>query len=152
MRGDSAHFNSPRPICYDIHKLNILIFGYSLSLYRRTQLMQNNLREEIYRLHAEVCGALADPNRILLLYMLSAGPHRVNDLVTNSNLPQPTASRHLNLLRDRGMVTACRSGHSITYELTDMRVIQALDLLRAALADRLDTQAALAQTMSGDST
>jgi ArsR family transcriptional regulator len=64
------------------------------------------------------------------------------------NLSQPTTSRHLNLLRERGLVSAQREGQSVIHTLTDQRVIQALDLLRAVLADKLKSQASLMETVN----
>jgi ArsR family transcriptional regulator len=110
--------------------------------------MTTNLREEINRLHAEVCSALADPNRILILYTLAEHPMNVSELSRMVDLPQPTVSRHLKVLRDRGMVAPTRDGQSVFYNLTDRRIIKALDLLRAVLADSLETQIALARTAS----
>jgi len=108
--------------------------------------MKKGLREEINRLHAEVCSALADANRILLLYKLAEHPKNVSTLSEEVQLPQPTVSRHLKILRDRGMVTPERDGQAVFYSLTDRRIIKALDLLRAILADSLETQIALART------
>ena len=108
--------------------------------------MNKNLRDEINRLHAQVCSALADPNRILILYKLSEHPHNVSDLSAELELHQPTTSRHLKVLRDRGIVVAQRDGQSMFYSLADRRIIKALDLLRAVLADTLETQIALART------
>ncbi|MGD8458205.1 MAG: metalloregulator ArsR/SmtB family transcription factor [Anaerolineales bacterium] len=108
--------------------------------------MKNKLKEEINRLHAQVCSALADPNRIFLLYKLAEHPMNVSTLSEEIGLPQPTVSRHLKVLRDRGMVTAERDGQAVFYSLSDRRIIKALDLLRAILADSLETQIALART------
>ncbi len=110
--------------------------------------MDNKLREEVNNLHAQVCGGLADPNRILILYTLAERPHSVSELSEALGLPQPTTSRHLKTLRERGMVAAEREGQSVIYSLADHRIIQALDLLRAFLADSLGSQVALAQTAS----
>ncbi|NJN44072.1 MAG: winged helix-turn-helix transcriptional regulator [Anaerolineae bacterium] len=110
--------------------------------------MNNNLVQEINQLHANICGALADPSRILILYLLSEGPLNVNTLVEKLELPQPTVSRHLKVLRERGLVKAERDGQSVYYELADERVIEALDLLRTVLADRLSKQASLAYTVT----
>jgi ArsR family transcriptional regulator len=104
------------------------------------------LREEINLLHARVCKGLADPNRILLLYTLAEQPHTVNELAEALNLLQPTVSRHLKVLRERGMVTAQREGQSVKYTLGDERIVQALDLLRSFLADNLRNQVALVST------
>ena len=52
-------------------------------------------------------------------------------------ISQPATSRHLKVLRDRGLVTATREGSTMRYELADDRLIEALDLLRAILRDRI---------------
>jgi len=107
--------------------------------------MDIRLREDVAELHAQLCSGLADPNRILLLYALAEHPHTVSDLASALELPQPTVSRHLKILRERGMVSAQREGQSVEYALADRRIIQALDLLRAVLADVLESQVALAR-------
>lgn len=106
------------------------------------------LTEEITALHAGICSALADPRRILILYALSEKPSNVSEIAQALGISQPTASRHLHLLRERGLVTAQREGQSVVNTLADERVIQALDLLRAILASNLQDQAALAETVS----
>ncbi len=96
---------------------------------------------EIRQLHAEICQALADPTRILLLYALAEGPQNVGELAETLQISQPNTSRHLRLLRERGMVSAMRNGPSVIYSLADQRVIQALDLMRQVLADHLSQRA-----------
>jgi DNA-binding transcriptional ArsR family regulator len=107
-----------------------------------------SLTEEITNLHAGICSALADPKRILILYALHEKPSNVSDLAEALGITQPTASRHLNMLRERGLVEAHREGQSVINRLDDERVIQALDLLRAVLASNLKSQAVLADTVS----
>jgi DNA-binding transcriptional ArsR family regulator len=102
-----------------------------------------NLHEEITRLHADMCSALADPNRILLLYALAEGPHCVNDLASEVGLSQPAASRHLKILRDSGLVHPVRQGPSVEYNLVDPRLIEALNILRTVLRDRIAYRAGL---------
>lgn len=106
------------------------------------------LTEEITALHAGICSALADPRRILMLYALNEKPSNVSDIAQALGISQPTASRHLNLLRERGLVTAKREGQSVVNTLADQRIIQALDLLRAVLASNLQSQAVLAESVS----
>lgn len=106
------------------------------------------LKQEIHQLHSRLCAGLADPKRILLLYALADGPRNVSNLTETLALPQPTISRHLKLLRERGLVLAERDGQSVFYSLTDRRVIQALDLLRTVLADMLENQANLARSIT----
>jgi DNA-binding transcriptional ArsR family regulator len=114
--------------------------------------MSDNLREEVVHLHAQVCKGLADPNRILILYSLAEGPRNVNDIAAKVELSQPTVSRHLKILRESGIVRAERDGQTINYRLRDIRIIQALDLLRATLADQLKGQVLLAQRANENNT
>lgn len=108
--------------------------------------MAHALEQEVNQLHAEICAGLADPKRILILYALHDKACSVNELVELLNLSQPMVSRHLKVLRERGMVTTTRIGATVEYSLADERLIQALDLLRAVLAGKLRNQAALADT------
>jgi len=110
--------------------------------------MPHALEQEVNQLHAEICAGLADPKRILILYSLHDKPCSVNELVELLNLSQPMVSRHLKVLRERGMVTTIRIGTTVEYRLADERLIQALDLLRAVLASKLKSQAALADTFN----
>lgn len=100
-----------------------------------TSALNPSLSQEVNQLHADICSALADPTRILLLYTLSEGPLTVNELTAEFGIPQPTISRHLKTLRERGLVVATRKGQMVEYSLADERLIQALDLLRAVLRD-----------------
>ena len=109
--------------------------------------MNANLESEITQLHAEICAGLADPNRILILYELSQSPRNVTELATNLKMPQPLVSRHLKVLRERGMVIPNRKGTVIQYKLADKRLIQALDLLRAVMRDGLAKRAELVEAL-----
>lgn len=102
-----------------------------------------NLEHEVTQLHADLCSAIADPRRILLLYAISQSPRNVSDLAVDIGISQPAASRHLKILRERGLVQAIRRGASVEYNLVDFRLIEALDLLRAVLRDRIVYRASL---------
>ena len=101
------------------------------------------LQQEITQLEANFCAALSDPNRLLILYALNDGPRNVTELATELGVNQPTTSRHLKVLRERGLVYTVRAGTVITYHLSDPRLIQALDLLRNVMRERLAHQANL---------
>lgn len=101
---------------------------------------------EITRLHADMCYALADAKRILILYALAERSQNVTELANKIMISQPTASRHLKILRERGLVKATRDGVSMEYHLTDYRLIEALDQLRSVLKDQLEHRASLFQS------
>jgi len=106
-------------------------------------MISQTLAQEVSQLEADLCFALADPNRILILYALDEKPRNVGELTQELGITQPTTSRHLKILRERGLVSANRQGVVIQYELNDKRLIQALDLLRSVLRDRLAYRANL---------
>ena len=103
----------------------------------------SQLSQEVTQLHAEMCSALADSNRILLLYALLEKPTTVNELANALGISQPAASRHLKILREHGLVSTSRQGQSVEYSLKDPRIIQALDTLRLVLRDGLVQRANL---------
>ncbi len=109
--------------------------------------MDKKLLKEINHLHAEICGGLSDPKRIAILYALSESPKNVMELAETLEMPQPTVSRHLKILRDRGMVIPERQGANIIYTVGDKRIIRALDLLREVLGDHLSKRSALADAI-----
>ena len=104
------------------------------------------LTQEVSQLHADICSALADPKRILLIYALAERPRSVNDLAEELGFSQPATSRNLKVLRDRGLVITVRQGTTLEYHLTDMRLVEALNMLRAVLRDRLTYTASLMDT------
>jgi DNA-binding transcriptional ArsR family regulator len=91
---------------------------------------------EICDLHARVCKAIADGKRLLIINELRDSPRSVSELVAALGIPQANASQHLAILRDRGIVTARRSGSSIYYALTSMKVVEAVDLLYEFMTER----------------
>lgn len=101
------------------------------------------LAQEISQLEADFCFGLSDPTRLLMLYALADGPRNVTELANELEINQPTTSRHLKILRDRGLVYTVRQGTTVTYHLADHRLIQALDMLRAVMRDRLAYRAGL---------
>ncbi len=106
-------------------------------------MISSRLEQEISQLHAEICAGLADPTRILILYALHEHASNVTDLAHTLNLTQPLVSRHLKVLRERGLVVAHRMGPAVEYSLTDPRLIDALDILREVLRDNLSRRVEL---------
>lgn len=106
------------------------------------------LTQEVSQLHADICSALADPNRILLIYALADQPRSVNDLSEELGISQPATSRNLKVLRERGLVYTVRRGTTLEYHLSDMRLVDALNTLRAVLRDRLTYRANLIESAS----
>ena len=104
--------------------------------------MEKATRDEVFQLHAQICRALADPSRLLIIVELRDRPRTVGELARAIGASQPLASRHLGILREKGLVRAERDGSYVRYSLTDHRVLRAIDLLLEVLAAQLRRQGA----------
>jgi DNA-binding transcriptional ArsR family regulator len=96
--------------------------------------------EELELLHANICQALGDPKRIQILYALHGEPRYVSALADDLGMPQPTVSRHLQVLRQRSLVLTERDGQTVVYSLADPRIIEVLNVMRQIMRDALDRQ------------
>ena len=111
-------------------------------------MLTQTLKQEISQLEADFCFALSDPTRLLILYALGETQLNVTELKNELGSAQPTTSRHLKVLRDRGLVHTTRQGTTITYHLADKRLVQALDLLRSVMRDGLTQRVSLINEIS----
>lgn len=100
---------------------------------------------EIYELHARVCKAIADPKRLLIINELREGPKSVGEIAIGLGFSQPNTSQHLAILRERGVVTASRSGSTIYYSLRNPKVLAAVDLLREFMSEDLAARGRVAR-------
>lgn len=112
--------------------------------------LNQSLEQEIGLLHERICSALGDTTRILILYLLARQDMYVNEIAEELSQPQSTVSRHLKVLRERGLVLTARQGTAILYSLADQRIIEALDIMRTILAEQIMTQAAITGAISNE--
>ncbi len=61
--------------------------------------------------------ALGDPSRRAILDLLRDGDRTAGDIAEALGLPPPTASHHLSLLRNAGLVTSEKDGRFVRYTL-----------------------------------
>jgi DNA-binding transcriptional ArsR family regulator len=108
----------------------------------------DELAEAIYVLHAQVLKCLAQPRRLMILDYLRDGEKSVGELAELLGLPQPNVSQHLGALRAQEIVATRREGNTIFYSLVDARIIEACDICREFLAERLKSSEALVSQLS----
>ncbi|MBD3235832.1 MAG: metalloregulator ArsR/SmtB family transcription factor [Candidatus Eisenbacteria bacterium] len=125
----------------------IHIFAYMYIRVCAGDAMRKPTAEELHLMHQELCSAINDPTRIAILYELAEESRHVSSLVAALDLPQGTVSRHLKILRERGVVVAAREANRVRYALADPRVIDVLDTLRGMLRDLLRRQQRTAARM-----
>jgi len=99
--------------------------------------------EEAALFHRYICEGLGDPKRLRILYLLAEEPRNVSQLTEALGVSQPTVSHHLRILRERGLVRKERQGQCVCYSIGDVRLIEALEVLRAFVAEMLDHSAGI---------
>jgi DNA-binding transcriptional ArsR family regulator len=93
---------------------------------------------ELYKLLADSYKAFSDPKRLIIINELRKGQKSVGDLVRILAIPQAVVSRHLAVLRERGIVNARREGLNVFYSLSDPLVCEACDVVLRIVASRIE--------------
>ena len=106
--------------------------------------MDMEREEQLYRMQADLCQALADPTRLKLLNLLGERPRAVKDLVEATGERQAKISQHLAIMRQRGIVHTKRVGTEVHYSLADQRILEACHITREVLLQQLMQQGSLA--------
>ena len=100
---------------------------------------------ELFKLKAELCKVFSDPKRLLIISELRNGERQVGELAKALEMPQAVVSRQLALLRSKGVVMARREGTSVYYDLSDLRIAEACDLVHEVLLKNLAQNRELAE-------
>lgn len=93
--------------------------------------------DEICKLQAEFCKGMAHPKRVQILNILKEGERSVNELVETTGIPQANLSQHLGVLRQLGLLETRRTGSKISYRISDPRIVEACDLVRETIGERV---------------
>lgn len=92
-------------------------------------------KEGFYNLHAEMCKTISNPRRQAILDTIRDGEMTVSDLIEKTGISQANLSQHLAILRSKGVVKTRREGNSIYYSISNIKIIEAYDLISEVLED-----------------
>jgi DNA-binding transcriptional ArsR family regulator len=74
--------------------------------------------------------AIAHPMRIAIIDLLTASPKlTVTQIYTRLNLEQATASHHLNILKNKGLLESKRDGKMIYYALKQTHLSEVIECI-----------------------
>jgi ArsR family transcriptional regulator, virulence genes transcriptional regulator len=96
---------------------------------------------QLYKLHASICHTLANPKRLEIIDRLRDREMSVSELARALDVSQANLSQHLALMREKGIVTARRSGLNVFYKLSSPKIIRACELMRQVLLEHLEASA-----------
>ena len=100
---------------------------------------------DLFTLKAELCKTFSDPRRLMIMEELRHGEKMVGDIADALGVAPAAASRHLAVLRDRGVVNTRREGTSVFYSLADDRIGEACQMVHDVLIGQMERNRALAE-------
>jgi DNA-binding transcriptional ArsR family regulator len=103
---------------------------------------------DLYKLKAELCKTFSDPKRLIIISELRGGEKSVGELIAALKIPQAAVSRHLAVLRHRGVVKTRREGVNVFYSLTSPKIIDACDIVHEVLLDQMARNREMADKFS----
>jgi len=93
--------------------------------------------EQIYVLHAEMCKVFSHPYRLRIIDVLRGGELPVTEIARAAGSSLTNVSQHLALMRKAGVLTYRREGKYLYYRLANPRLLEAFDILRELLVERV---------------
>ncbi len=103
--------------------------------------------KKIFEMHADICKVFTNPKRLEIISLLRDGEKTVNELTELADVPQANVSQHLTVLRQNNVVTTRRNGANIYYKIANPKILQAFDLMREVLLEKLSENEKLARRM-----
>jgi ArsR family transcriptional regulator len=86
------------------------------------------IAEELQGKAARALKVLGDPNRIKIVELLKGGELCQCDIIPLIGQSQPTVSRHLNLLEEKGILVSRKDGVKVLYRIKDPSVEKIIEL------------------------
>jgi len=78
---------------------------------------------------AEILKALAHPTRVKIIKYLADGEKCVKEIWQELEVPQPTVSQHINILKNAGVISFKKDGVKTCYRIEDPRVVEIIKIL-----------------------
>ncbi|HLF06976.1 MAG TPA: metalloregulator ArsR/SmtB family transcription factor [Thermoplasmata archaeon] len=101
--------------------------------------------DRLDELHAELCKVFTNPVRVRILNLLRDDELSVGEIADGLGRSQSSVSKHLSLMRSRGILASRKEGNAVYYRVARRGVLRAFDIMRAVLVDSLQAAGDLAR-------
>ncbi len=122
----------------------MIVFHLTYGLFCHTFVIMKIQNNKIFEVHASYCRALANPKRLALLACLDRREMSVGELADTLEVPMPTVSRHLSLLKSKHLVKARQEGTKVFYSASDPRIVEACTMIRTVLIEGMKQRGEMA--------
>ena len=94
----------------------------------------------LFRMHAELCKAMANEHRQAILHAICNQEKCVGDLAAEIGISVHNVSQHLRVLKERRLVASRKEGQTVYYHVTNQKFMEACSLMRQALIEQHQEQ------------
>ena len=94
----------------------------------------------LFRMHAELCKAMANEHRQAILHAICGGEKCVGDLAAEIGISVHNVSQHLRVLKERRLVASRKDAQTVYYRVTNPKFMEACALMRQALIEQHQEQ------------
>jgi ArsR family transcriptional regulator len=95
------------------------------------QLVNDRVNEDLIRQRSRFLKALSDSTRLKIIELLNVREMCVCEIMAALDLTQPTASHHLNLLENAGLLNDRREGKWVFYSLANPEIPKILEKIHS---------------------
>jgi ArsR family transcriptional regulator len=94
----------------------------------------------LFRMHAELCKAMANEHRQAILHVICDEERCVSDLAAEIGISVHNVSQHLRVLKERRLVASRKEGQTVYYHVTNKKFMEACALMREAIIEQHEAQ------------
>jgi rhodanese-related sulfurtransferase len=107
-------------------------------------------KDAMFEQFTRVASAFASPKRLEVVDLLAQGPRSVESIATQTSMTVGNTSRHLQVLRNAGLVASSRDAQRIVYRIADSTVVDGYRSLRQVAESRIAEVRYLAEAFFGE--
>ena len=89
--------------------------------------------DQIFKIHADFCGALANEKRLKILWILAEGERSVGEIASAIGISITNVSQNLRVLKDKGAVLEEKKGQHVYYRISHPNFIKGCRLIRQGI-------------------
>ncbi len=97
--------------------------------------IQKEILSHKYKNQSEFCKLFGHEKRLQILQLLRHGPRQAGELCEMLQISPANLSQHVSLLKRSGAILDTRKGNNIFYEVTDQKILEAMDIMEKVLRD-----------------
>jgi ArsR family transcriptional regulator, virulence genes transcriptional regulator len=103
----------------------------------------------LFKMHANVCQALANEHRLAIMYGLKEGEKCVSDIADEVGISVHNVSQHLRILRQALLVRPRKEGQTVYYSIANPKFMEACGLMRQGIVEQHQAEGESLQFASG---